>query len=60
MLSRFGEAVERARLLLGQTYMQQGNLVGARDEFRNFKDLFPESPLLANIERVSAVALRDR
>lgn len=52
MLSRFGEAVERARLLLGQTYLQQGNLVGARDEFRSFKDLFPESPLLANIEQV--------
>lgn len=52
MLSRFGEAVERSRLLLGQIYLQQGNLVGARDEFRNFKDLFPESPLLANVEQV--------
>ena len=52
MLSRFGEAVERARLLLGQTYLQQGNLQLARDEFRNFKDLFPESPLMANIDQV--------
>lgn len=52
MLSRFGEAVERSRLLLGQTYLQQGNLVGARDEFRNFKDMFPESPLMANIEQI--------
>lgn len=52
MLSRFGEAVERARLMLGQTYLQQGNLVAARNEFRNFKDMFPESPLLANIEQI--------
>jgi thioredoxin-related protein len=52
MLSRLGEAVERARLLLGQTYLQQGNLVGARDEFRDFKDRFPDSPLIGNIEQV--------
>ena len=52
MLSRAGEAVERARLLMGQIYLQQGNLVGARNEFRNFKDTFPDSPLLANIEQV--------
>jgi thioredoxin-related protein len=54
MLSRAGEAVERARLLLGQIFIQQGNLVGARDEYRNFRDTFPESPLLANIEPVLA------
>jgi len=54
MISRAGDAVERSRLLLGQTYLQQGNLVGARDEYRNFKDLFPDSPLLGNIEQVLA------
>lgn len=54
MLSRAGEAVERSRILLGQTYMQQGKLLLARDEYRNFKDLFPESPLLGNIEQVLA------
>jgi thioredoxin-related protein len=54
MLSRAGEAVERARLLRGQIYLQQGNLVGARNEYRNFKDTFPESPLLGNIEQVLA------
>ena len=54
MLSRAGEAVERARLLLGQIYLQQGNLLGARNEYRNFKDLFPQSPLLSNIEQVLA------
>lgn len=52
LLSRFGEAVERARLMLGQTYLQQGNLLAARNEFRNFKDMYPESPLMANIEQV--------
>jgi thioredoxin-related protein len=54
MLSRAGEAVERSRILMGQIYLQQGNLVGARNEYRNFKDLFPESPLLGNIEQVLA------
>jgi len=54
MLSRAGEAVERSRLLLGQIYMQQGNLVAARDEYRNFRDLFPDSMLLGNIEQVLA------
>jgi thioredoxin-related protein len=52
MLSRFGESVERAHLLLGQIYLQQGNLVAARNEFRDFKDLFPDSALLANIEQI--------
>jgi thioredoxin-related protein len=54
MLSRAGEAVERSRLLLGQIYMQQGNLVGARNEYRSFRDTFPESPLLGNVEQVLA------
>lgn len=52
MLSRFGEAVERSRLLLGQIYLQQGNLVGARDEFRNFRDMYPDSALMANVEQI--------
>lgn len=51
-LSRLGEAVERARLLNGQIYMQQGNLSGARDEFRSFKEMFPNSPLIRNVDAV--------
>ena len=51
-LSKLGESVERARLLKGQILMQQGNLVGARDEFRNFKATFPNSPLVRNIDQV--------
>lgn len=54
MLSRAGDAVERSRLLMGQIYMQQGKLVQARDEYRDFKDLFPDSPLIGNIEQILA------
>jgi thioredoxin-related protein len=51
-VSKLGESVERSRLLMGQIYMQQGNLVGARDEFRKFKAAFPNSPLIRNIDQV--------
>jgi thioredoxin-related protein len=54
MLSRAGEAVERSRLLLGQIYMQQGKLLQARNEYRDFKDLFPDSPLIGNIDQILA------
>ena len=54
MLSRAGEAVERSRLLMGQIYIQQGNLLQARNEYREFKDRFPDSPLIGNIEQVLA------
>ncbi|HYO76018.1 MAG TPA: thioredoxin family protein [Thermoanaerobaculia bacterium] len=51
-LSKLGESVERSRLLLGQIYLQQGNLLQARDEFRAFKAAFPNSPLVRNIDQV--------
>jgi thioredoxin-related protein len=51
-LSRYGESVERGRLLLGEIYMMQGNLLAARNEFRSFKDDFPESPLNRNVDLV--------
>lgn len=51
-LSKNGESVERARLLNGQIYIQQGNLLGAVNEFRAFKKAFPNSPLNANIDAV--------
>jgi thioredoxin-related protein len=51
-LSRLGESVERSRLLLGQIYMQQGNLLAARNEFRDFKQTFPNSQLIRNIDMV--------
>jgi thioredoxin-related protein len=51
-LSKSGDSVERARLLAGQIYLQQGNLLGARNEFRSFKQQFPKSPLVNNIDAV--------
>lgn len=51
-VSKLGESVERSRLLLGQIYMQQGNLTRARDEFRSFKERFPNSPLIQNVNQV--------
>lgn len=51
-VSKTGDAVEKARLLAGQIYLQQGNLLGARNEFRNFKKEFPKSPLVNNIDAV--------
>ena len=49
-MSKAGESVERARILAGQIYMQQGNLLGAANEFRSFKKTFPNSPFVANVD----------
>ncbi|HEX7831467.1 MAG TPA: thioredoxin family protein [Thermoanaerobaculia bacterium] len=51
-ISKVGEYVERSRLLAGQIYMQQGNWLGAANEFRDFKKTFPNSKLNANIDAV--------
>jgi thioredoxin-related protein len=51
-LSRLGESVERAKLLAGQIYLEQGNLLGAANEFRNFKKMYPNSQLNENIDAV--------
>jgi thioredoxin-related protein len=51
-LSKAGDPVEKAKLLAGQIYLQQGNLLGARNEFRSFKQQFPKSPLVNNIDAV--------
>jgi thioredoxin-related protein len=51
-ISRLGEAVERSRVLMGQIYLQQGNLAAAANEFRSFKQTFPDSPLNRNIDMV--------
>jgi thioredoxin-related protein len=47
-----GEAYEHARLLTGQIYMEQGNILGAANEFRSFKATFPNSPLVRNVDMV--------
>lgn len=51
-LSKLGDPVERARVLTGQIYLQQGNLVAARNEFRSFLTAYPNSPLAANVNKV--------
>ena len=50
--SKLGEAVERAHILSGQIYMQQGNWLGAANEFRGFKTRFPNSPLIRTVDMV--------
>ena len=47
-----GEPFERSRLLLGQIYLDQGNLLGAANEFRSFKLSYPNSPLIRNVDMV--------
>ena len=49
-LSKLGESVEGARLLAGKIYIQQGNLLGAANEFRSFKKAFPNSSLVPEID----------
>jgi thioredoxin-related protein len=45
-----GESVERARVLAGQVYLMQGNLLAAVNELRNFKATYPNSPLVKNVD----------
>ena len=47
-----GSAFERSRLLTGDIYVQQGNYSGAITEFKKFKQTFPNSPLVANVDMV--------
>jgi thioredoxin-related protein len=49
-LSKIGESVERARVLNGEIYVQQGNYLGAANEFRSFKQTFPNSPLIPRVD----------
>jgi thioredoxin-related protein len=51
-LSQLGEAVERAQLLAGQVYAQQGNFKAAQEELLTFKERFPSSTLMANVDRL--------
>lgn len=51
-MSKTGEPVERAWLLGAQIHLEQGNLLGARNQFRSFKEKFPNSKLNANVDMV--------
>jgi len=47
-----GEAYERSRLLLGQAYMEQGNILGAVNELKRFKQTFPNSKLVERVDMI--------
>ena len=51
-LSKIGQSVEDARILAGKIYLQQGNLMSAATEFRNFKKAFPNSQHLPLVNQV--------
>lgn len=51
-ISNRGDPVERAKLLAGQIYVAQGNLLGAANELRAFKKSYPASPHLATVDAV--------
>jgi outer membrane protein assembly factor BamD (BamD/ComL family) len=50
-----GESYERGRLLQAQMYWQQGNLMAAANELRQFKQRFPSSPLKDNADQMLQV-----
>ena len=47
-----GDAFERSRLLAGDIFLSQGNLMGAATEYRNFKTSFPKSQYVRNVDMV--------
>jgi thioredoxin-related protein len=47
-----GDAFERSRLLVGDIYLSQGNLMAAANEYRNFKATFPKSQYVRNVDMV--------
>lgn len=50
-----GEPYERSRILQAQMYWQQGNLMAAANELRQFKTRFPSSPLKDNADQMLQV-----
>jgi thioredoxin-related protein len=47
-----GDAYERSRLLAGDIFLSQGNLLSAANEYRAFKAEFPKSQYVRNVEMV--------
>lgn len=45
-----GYTLERARLVLTQSYLAQGNFKGALSELKSFKSKYPKSPLIIQVE----------
>lgn len=51
-VSNRGNSVEQSRLLMGQIYLQQGNLKAAATELKNFKKAYPNSQLIHTVNAV--------
>ena len=49
-LQNKGDAYERSRLLIGDIYLQMGNVPGALDEYRAFKAKYPNSQYNRNLD----------
>ena len=47
-----GDQYEKSRLLIGDIYLQQGNLPKAVDAYRKFKAQFPQSQYVKNVELI--------
>lgn len=47
-----GEMYVKSRLLIGDTYLQQGNFPSAVSEYKKFKATFPSSPYVKNIDNL--------
>jgi thioredoxin-related protein len=45
-----GDAFERSRLLIGDIYMQQGNIAAALGEYKSFKTKYPNSQYNRNLD----------
>lgn len=59
-----GDSLERARLMMSQVYFELGDLPGALAELRSFKQKFPSSPLMDEVNAMlpqieSAVARKN-
>jgi thioredoxin-related protein len=48
-LQNKGDAYERSRLLIGDIYLQTGNIAGALEEYKAFKAKYPASAYTGNI-----------
>jgi thioredoxin-related protein len=47
-----GEALEQSVIMVGNMYIQQGNVAAAVTEFRNFKKNYPKSTMIPKIDSV--------
>ena len=53
-LQNKGDAFERSRLLIGDIYLQTGNIPGALEEYKSFKAKYPNSAYTDNINMMIA------